>query len=147
MIDAEDFEHQWKRLIARFGARAMDDEFKKLAAIEIRDMNSFHFRETVNVWIGERPHTRPPLLADFREARIRRDQNKFKSDVRTAGGVLREANIDPANLAKTLEEEYGAGIDTPSKALEFKRLKARIKKAEDEPEPKPTLEDDDVLPF
>lgn len=125
----------------------MDNEFKKLVAIEVRDMNTFDFRETVNVWIGERPHTKPPLLADFRQAVLARNNSKFKREVRDAGHAMQAMNIDPAKLAKTLEQEYGAGIDTPSKALEFKRLKARIKKAEEEPESKPTLEDDDVLPF
>lgn len=147
MMLPEDFNEQWQRLIERFGVKAMDNEFKKLVVIEVRDMTIFAFKQAVDVWIGSRPHNRPPLLTEFREARLNREQSKLKADVRTIGGVLRENNIDPAKLGKTLEDQYGAGIDTPVKAFEFKRLQERIKKAESEPDPKPTLEDDDILPF
>lgn len=64
------FRQQMGRLQGRFGAKAFDNEFVKLAWGEVQPMTEDGFRRFCNITIGTRPHNRPPLLTEFREAML-----------------------------------------------------------------------------
>jgi hypothetical protein len=65
----EDFDMQWKRLENKFGFKAMNYELKILASSEVISGDASDFREIINLWVGDLPHTKPPLLAEFRWAK------------------------------------------------------------------------------
>lgn len=154
-MNIDEFDFQWKRLKGRFGDKALDDEFKKLCSLEVADMEASDFRESVNVWIGERHHTKPPLLIDFRTARVIRAKKSFTNDVNAASTKwenLKTGKEAAHHLANALEKEYGPGIRTVKEAFEFARLKEQIKNAEEESKAaeakaRANVEDSDVLEF
>lgn len=65
----DDFEMQWKRLENKFGFKAMNYELKILCSAEVINCDASDFREMVNHWVGDLPHTKPPLLTEFRWAK------------------------------------------------------------------------------
>jgi len=125
------FLHQVTRLQTRFGDRAIDAEFVKLVWAEIHEMNEQDFLRAVNVWIGSRPYTKPPLLTEFREARMASSKNKFESDLRGSANFLsRKAPEEMRNkLKQILSKEHG-GVDSLRDALEVAKLNLRLKRSE-----------------
>lgn len=121
---------QFARLINRFGQKAFNDEFVILASREIYGMSEGAFITFVDVMIGSRPHTKPPLLSEFREARMAEEKRKLENDVRSA---VREFEHPSARggLKKFLAMNY-PGCKTLWEAVEVERLKIRIAKADKE---------------
>ncbi len=124
---------QLERLKRRFGAKNFDPEFIKLIANEVRSMADYDFVKFCDVMIGTRPPNKPPLIADFREARIRSEKIKF--DFMTSS--LAKTLAEPAKqegLKKILREQYG-NVSSVNEAIEYKRLKNQLAKANGEDEP------------
>jgi hypothetical protein len=124
------FVEQFERLRRRFGEKAMDDEFKALVAEACFTMSEPELKRTVDVFIGSRPHTKPPLLTDFRDAAQAEANRNFKADVRWAANfVTRRAPADmKAQLKRTLSQEYG-GVDSVSDALAIARIRNQTRES------------------
>ncbi|MGE0525862.1 MAG: hypothetical protein AB7G93_09670 [Bdellovibrionales bacterium] len=128
----EFFKQQWDRLKVRFGDRAMDDEFGRLALAEVRDMSEDAFKRAVDVWIGSRPHNKPPLLSEFREARLAREKRKLEHEASGAAQTLRKAPEEmKQHMRKILSQEYG-GVDSVTDAFEIARIR-RLSSGDGEP--------------
>lgn len=120
------FQAQMQRLITRFGQKAFDPEFSKLVWSEVRDMSEPGFVRFCDVLIGSRTAHKPPLLSEFREARMNEQKLKFENEVRDAAQSLRRAPAEMReHLRKLLEKEMGAGIETLSDAVELVQLRNR----------------------
>lgn len=121
------FEMQFERLRTRFGKHAMDDEFKTLVAEATQGMSDHAFKTTIDVFIGSRPHNRPPLVSDFREAKCAEHKKNFDAEVRQVAKVwdssMREVALE--GRKKALTKEFGA----ESIKAAFKVAVQRFKKA------------------
>ncbi len=120
----EQFKSQVSRLIKRFGDRAFDNEFVLLVWREVDTMNAFDFTRTVDVFIGSRSHNKPPLLSEFREARLAIEKNALTRDIRGACTVLQHPAMRP--LADVLRKDFGA-VENVKDALQIARLKLQTK--------------------
>lgn len=124
----EFFYPQLARLKARFGVKAFDNEFARLLASELRDVSEPDFLTMVNRMIAERPHTKPPLLVDFREARAKLEQARFNQTVeQTAKNIFWPAG----SLGRALHQHYPGAKDL-KEAMEIVKLKNKIKRADDD---------------
>lgn len=125
------FSQQWKRLEVRFGAKAMDPELKMLVAREVHDMSERAFQRAVDVWIGSRPHTKPPLLAEFREAALA--ERKYALDRDTMGALISINRKAPdemkAQMRGALSKEFGA-VSSVKEAMEVARIRQRVDQAD-----------------
>lgn len=120
------FAGQSDRLVRRFGSKAFDQEFTQLVWREVHDMSEHAFMQFVDVMIGSRSHNKPPLLSDFREARIKENKRKFENDVNGAARLMFGDGTPGAmrsHLKALLNKEYGGGVDTPKQAVEVARLR------------------------
>jgi hypothetical protein len=93
----EFFKEQVSRLRTRFGEKAFDDEFVKLAWLEVGEMSDLGFKRTCDTFIGSKPWSQPPLLADFREARLTELRSQLKTEVATAARALFPVTKKTAN--------------------------------------------------
>lgn len=118
------------RLQVRFGNRAIDNEFIQLAWREVHDMSEAWFARTVDTWIGSRSHNKPPLLSEFREARIAEEKLKFENDLRGATGFLERRAPEEMrkHLRAILIKEFG-GVEGIQDALEVARLKQKVRQS------------------
>lgn len=124
------FLQQVKRMHVRFGEKALDAEFVQLIWRETHDMSESAFQRFVDVMIGSRTHNKPPLLSEFREARMREQKLKFDNDVRGAAQTL--AKQAPEEMRKhlraILSKEFGS-VSSIAEALEVARLRLRLEGA------------------
>lgn len=129
-MKSEFFVAQMNRLKDRFGDKAMNKSFADLVWREVYDMSEVAFAKACDVWIGNRPHTKPPLLAEFREARMNEQKHKFQDDVRGASYFLSRKSPEETrrHLKLILSKDFG-GVDSVSEALEVAKHKQRIAKA------------------
>lgn len=126
------FETQTRRLITRFSNKAFDQEFLQLVWREVCDMSEAGFGRYVDVLIGSRTHLKPPLLSEFREARLNEQKLKLQNDIRGAGQFL-ERKAPAAmkeHVRKVLSSEFGA-VNSVKDAFEVARLKL-LKKRDDD---------------
>lgn len=127
------FKHQMTRLQTRFGNRSIDSEFVLLVWRECKDMSEQAFLRSIDLWIGSRAHNRPPLLAEFREARLFESKMKFQAEVQGAANTFNRKA--PAEMRKHLQtvlsQAYG-GVESASDALEIERHKRQLAKANNE---------------
>lgn len=119
----QDFVADMTRLRQRFGDRAFDQSFADLVWREVHDMSAQAFTRAVDVWIGSRPHTKPPLLSEFREARMNETKRKLDQDTREA--VRRVGSVKP--LADVLRPSFG-GVSGVRDALEIARIRQRTER-------------------
>lgn len=123
-----DFDRGIKRLITRFGERNFDAEFIKLVWSEVHDMSDSGFQRFVDVLIGSRTANKPPLLSEFREARMQEQKIKFQNDVAGAANFLQRKA--PEEMRKSmrlaLSKEFG-GVESVGDAMEVARLRLRTK--------------------
>lgn len=119
----EQFAPQLNRLRIRFGDRALDKEFSQLVWREVHDMSEQAFTRFVDVMIGSRPHTKPPLLAEFREARLNERKRAFDNEVQ----AVTRGTLKP--LADVLRPDFG-GVSGVKEALEIARLRQRTKRGD-----------------
>jgi hypothetical protein len=123
------FRDQVKRLRMRFGDRAFDNEFVLLVWREVYSMSEVGFQRLVDVLIGSRSANKPPLLSDFREARIKEDKWRFDNEVKSAARVLQHPSVT-APIKEVLKRDFG-GVESVKDALEIARLKLRTNKPDD----------------
>ncbi len=120
--------NQKARLIDRFGERNFSKEFSLLVAIECNSMPDQAFVDLVNVLIGSRKPNDPPLIANFRDARLAYERRQFDRDVH---GATRAWN-GPARfmgLKAYLAKDF-PGCKSLSEAVEVRRLQIRVARAD-----------------
>ena len=118
---------QLERLKRRFGEKNFDPEFIKLVANEVRTMTDYDFIRCCDVWIGTRNPNKPPLIADFREARIAADKAAFTRVVSDGTKIL-DHPATGDGLKKILKEQFGNVLNVTD-AIEWKRMQNQIDKA------------------
>jgi len=67
-VKYQEFDSEIKRLCIRFGAKAFDAEYLKMLWRAFNNVSHGTFQKLVDTLIESRPHSRPPVMADFREA-------------------------------------------------------------------------------
>lgn len=93
------FSVQVQRMQGRFGEKALGKEFIDLIWRECMTMSDGAFIRLADVFIGSRPHHKPPLLAEFREARLNEERVQFQRDLKSAVDAIERKPI-PAILAR-----------------------------------------------
>lgn len=121
--------YQKSRLIDRFGERNFSREFNLLVAIECKSIPNGDFVDLVNRMIGSRAANRPPLLVDFREARLGIEKRNFDRDVYGAAKVMREPAMFRGLKAYLAKEFPGCKSLNDAKAVRAHQI--QIQKAED----------------
>ena len=121
------FDVQIKRLKMRFGEKAFDPEFVKLVGAEVSSMSNRDFQDIVDIMISTRGHTRPPLITEFKEARLRKEKYKFNYEVQGAVNTLSKTT---KKLKDILEENGYNGCDSVLDAVNEEVFKNQIKKAD-----------------
>lgn len=112
------FLSQVKRLQIHFGTRSFNSESIRVFAREIAIVSDEFFRNLVDTWIGSRKTTNPPLLPDFREAKLTYERNNLKREVR-------DASVGFSNSLKdVLRDVYK--VDTLKEAFELEALKLKL---------------------
>ncbi len=125
------YRQQLTRLRVRFGEKAMDAEFVMLVWREVHDMSESAFQRFCDVLIGSRTHHKPPLLSEFREARMQEQKIKFDNDVRGAVNFLeRKAPAEMhKHLRAILSKEFG-GVESVMDAVDVARHRLRMERAD-----------------
>ncbi len=124
----EFFLRQIDRLKRRFGDKNFDVEFIRLVSQEVKTLSELGFQRAVDIWIGSRSPHKPPLLSEFREARLNEEKTRLERD---ANQVTQSFN-SPARdggLKKVLKEQFG-NVSSVKEAVELIRLKKRLADAE-----------------
>lgn len=102
----EFFRSQMERLQTRFGMNAFDTEFVLLVWDEAREMSEPWLKRTVDTFIGSKPSNRPPLLAEFREARLMELKQSLRNDALCA---IKALGIKGGrNIGDVLKPHFGA---------------------------------------
>ncbi len=120
------FLSQIDRLKRRFGEKHFDIEFIKLVGQEVNSMSDMGLQRFVDVMIGSRTHNKPPLLSEFREARLNEEKQRLSRD----GQKWVEEISRPARqkgLKKILKELYG--VSSVKEAIEYERLQKGLREA------------------
>ena len=118
---------QLERLKRRFGDKNFDAEFIKLVANEVRIMTDYDFIKFCDVMIGTRSPNKPPLISDFREARIAAEKASF-TRMLSDGAKILDHPAKGDGLKKVLKEQFG-NVSSVTDAIEWKRLQDQIAKA------------------
>lgn len=121
------WQNQKTRLIDRFGERNFSKEFSLLVASECKAMPDFAFVDLVSALIGARRPSDPPLLTDFRSARLAYERRQFEKDLYGAANAMNR----PAwteGLKAYLAREF-PGCKTLNEAVEVRKLQIQIEKA------------------
>lgn len=126
------FQTQITRLRIRFSDRNFDQEFVQLVWRECHDMSEPGFQRLCDVFIGSRTANKPPLLSEFREARINEQKLRFDNETKAAARTLsRTAPAETrAHLRKVLSADFGA-CESAADALEIARLRRRLQRDDD----------------
>lgn len=126
-MDLETMAAQFDRLRARFGDKAFDKEFIALAMREVSTMHPHDFTRFVDVMIGSRPHSKPPLLSEFREARLQAEKMKHQQELRQAVETFNHpAKSD--GLRRFLAMNY-PGAKTLWEAVQIQVLRNQVERA------------------
>lgn len=88
-MDVKELAVQIDRLIVKW-PRAFDEETVKLIKREVLEMSDADFTYMVDHFLGTRPHTRPPLMPDFREARLAIEKTRFTKTVKQAARAVEQ---------------------------------------------------------
>lgn len=117
---------QMLRLKQHFGEKAFSDEFITLACKEISGMPENSVKRMVDVFIGARPYNKPPLIMDFRDAKLAEAKQKLQKDLAGATSFLikRSPQEMRMNLQKVLSKEFG-GLKNVSEAIDIARMRIR----------------------
>lgn len=122
------FSLQVTRLRNRFGDNAFDSEFVVLLGNECRSMNNEEFARVVEMFIGNRKHNNPPLIVDFREARLLLEKEALRKTVQAAERVF---NNKGEPLEKVLERQGFGGCVNLHEAIQ-KQIKKNNEPPEDD---------------
>lgn len=121
------FMHQLTRLKTRFGPKAFDNEFSRLLAAEMSQLHDEDFIDIVNRMLSMRPHTKPPVMVDFREARLAKEKLRF---TRVVDGAAQAMNIS-GDKGPVFQARW-PGAKTAMEAVEIEIMNRRIRKANDD---------------
>lgn len=121
---------QINRLKAHFGDKAFSEEFVKLIRNEIKNMADGDVIRCVDLFIGNRPHHKAPVLDDFRQARLSEQKVRVEYAAKEAIANMRRSPEFGSGLKKYLEREF-PGCKTLNEAIEVRKLQIRLAKAED----------------
>jgi len=132
----EFFRTQLTRLRTRFGERNVDQEFVQLVWREVHDMSEASFKRFCDVLIGSRSANKPPLLSEFREARMNEQKLKFDNDVKAATQMLKRQAPEEMrkHMRQVLSRDFGA-VESITDALEIARLRRRMSTDDNDKEP------------
>ncbi len=120
--------NQINRLKSRFGEKAFDDEFVTLVKNELRNMVDANVIRCVDVFIGNRPHHKPPVLSDFRDARLAEEKVKLEYCARGAMNAM--SRHAQGGLQAYLAKDF-PGCKTLMEAVAVRQHQIRIAKADD----------------
>lgn len=120
---------QIERLKEHFGERHFNKEFCLLVAIEITALPDHDIVNIVTTMIGSRLATRPPLIVDFRDERLRLEKKKLESDARSAN-IKMNSPAFHTGLKKYLATNF-PGCKTVNEAVEVRRINIMIQRAND----------------
>lgn len=127
-MSPEFFKTQMDRLQKRFGAKAIDNEFTKLVWLDVDSMSESGFLRSVNIWIGNRSHLKPPLLSEFREARLNEEKYRLGNEAKGAADSM--GNHPQMGLRAYLAKEF-PGCKSLNEAIEVRALQIKVQKAND----------------
>ena len=119
---------QFKRLKMRFGEKAFDEEFCRLAMKEVSIVSEQYFIIAVDRLIGSRTHTKPPMIDDFRQIRLNEERHKLTRQVEESIQSMNDPRLGQG-LRDYLVKHY-PGCSTVQEAVEIERLKLKIEEAE-----------------
>lgn len=125
MISEEFFLIQMTRLRTRFGEKAFDREMTRLIAQEVKTMSEAGLRRAIDVMIGSKPAHLAPLLAEFREARLAEERNRFNNETQAAAKALRRAPEEMRSNIRSLLDDHYDGASSLKDALEIARRKIK----------------------
>ncbi len=120
---------QITRLKTKFGDKAFDPETVKLIFREVYSLRDDAFKRVVDTMISSRPYNRPPMVVDFREARLKEEKNKF-SELSDSLDVFTESKVNKESLQKYLKENF-SGCSTLHEAVEVRRLQIQLRRVDD----------------
>ncbi len=123
----ETWTRQKARLIDRFGKNNFSPEFSLLVSMECRPMPDQPFEEMVNAMIGGRRPNNPPLIQDFRDARLAWERRVFERDL---SGAERAMNMPAKDGLKLYLVKEFPGCKTLNQAVEVRRHQIQIARAE-----------------
>lgn len=118
------------RLKIRFGDRAFDQELISLIYREVQDMSDQELINLVDSMIGSRPASRPPLLDDFRQERLKMAKARVSIELELARKLLHSQVDDRSGLGKFLKSRF-PGCKTLGEAIEVRKLQIQVRKADD----------------
>ena len=124
----EFWNHQKSRLIDRFGPRNFSPEFSVLVALECKTMPDDAFLSIVNALIGSRKPNDPPLIRDFRDARLAYERREYERNLYGAARMMNEP-ARHVGLKSYLASAF-PGCKTINEAVEVRRLEIQVQQAE-----------------
>jgi len=124
----ECWNRQKERLINHFGEKHYSREFCLLLAVECKSTPDSEFVHIVDTMIGSRPAHRPPLLQDFREARISLEKLRLQRDLHDAINTLNTSW--PKGLQAYLAREF-PGCRNIWEAIQVRKLQIQVAQAND----------------
>lgn len=127
-MNSKTLAEQVARLKIRFGEKAFDSETVSLIRKETITMRDEEFVFMVDGLIATRPHTKAPLVIDFREGRLKVEKRIL--DAQTAGATRAMSGEWNKGLQSYLAKEF-PGCKTLWEAAEVRRLQIQMQKAED----------------
>lgn len=119
---------QKARMIDRFGERNFSKEFSLLVSLECRPLPDDVFVQMVNAMIGSRRPNDPPLIRDFRDARLAWAKRNFERDLQ---GAERAVNGPAQGGLKLYLVRNFPGCDTLDQAAEVRKHQIAIARAND----------------
>jgi len=115
-----DFTLNINNMSQRFGEKSFDAQFVRILWDLVKDQNYDWFQKTCDVFIGERPAHKPPLIVDFREAISKQKQNAFQSNLRRPKKILDEEHR--AGVLERIEIIKQFNIDLPESTKKSCRI-------------------------
>lgn len=124
----EVFNKQIDRLKVRFNEKHFDLEFTRLAWLEVKAMSESRFIWQVNTWLGSKPVNKPPMMAEFTEARLAEEKLKRSGEAAAASRAFHSRDTKP--ISEVLKPHFGQ-VTSIQEALEIARMKIRTQNGED----------------
>jgi hypothetical protein len=109
---------QMSRLRMRFGGKSFDGEIVKLLSREVAKLPESFFLTIIDTWIGTRKTSNPPLLTEFREARLAFEKGNLAKECIEASKGFQNG------LKAVLRQNYN--VDTLQEAFELEKLKLQL---------------------
>lgn len=125
------FKYQMQRLKTRFGDKHFDNEFVSLAWLEVKSMVPANFIRSIDLWIGNRPHNRPPLLAEFKEARLAEEKVRVSYAATEAMRNFERPGARTLESFQRVMKPLVGHVNSVKEAVEIRRIQIQAKRAKD----------------